>query len=200
MGGPHRDTLAGTDGTGRKADRWLRLSHRVLFRSVWFEVCRDDVVRPDGSRGEYDHVVVPGSVTVLAMDESRNVVVTRQWIYVHGTMQWRLPSGRIDDSDGDAEAAARRELLEETGITADCWTKLGVLHGADSFTNHREHVFLATGLQPAAGQRLEPGEADLRVHLLGFDQVMELVRSGEMPHAGSAYAILLAGTPARPSG
>jgi ADP-ribose pyrophosphatase len=197
MGSPNGSAV---DAGGGKPGRWVRLGHRLLCRSEWFEVYRDDVLRPDGTSGEYDHVAVPGSVTVLAMDESRNVVVTRQWIYVHGTMQWRLPSGRIDGSDGDAEAAARRELLEETGITAGCWTKIGVLHGADSFTNHREHVFVATDLKPAAEPRLESGEADLSVHWLRFERVLELVRSGEMPHAGSAFAILLAGAPVRPSG
>jgi 8-oxo-dGTP pyrophosphatase MutT (NUDIX family) len=195
MGGPNGGAV---DGAGPGTGRWVRLTHRELFRSEWFEVYRDDVIRPDGSRGEYDHVVAPGSVTVLAMDESRKVVVTRQWIYVHGSMQWRLPSGRIDDSDFDAEAAARRELLEETGITAGCWTKIGVLHGADSFTNHREHVFVATDLQLAPVQKLESGEADLSVHWLSVEHTLDLVRSGEMPHAGSAFAVLLAGTLVRP--
>jgi len=151
------------------------------------------VIRPDGTRGEYDHVVVPEAVTVLAMDEHRNVLVTRQWIYVHGASQWRLPSGRIDTADRDPEAAARRELLEETGVTAGRWAKIGIVHGADSFTNHREHVFVADDLRAARRPSLEPGESDLSVHWLSFDRVFDLVRSGEMPHAGSAFAVLMTG-------
>jgi 8-oxo-dGDP phosphatase len=170
---------------------WRRLASRVLFESQWLRVVRDETVRPDGSPGQYDHVEVPGSVTVLAVGEDRRLVITRQWIYVHGGTQWRLPSGRIDATDRDPESAARRELQEETGISADRLIPLGTINGADSFTNHREHTFLATGLRPGTA-RLEAGEADLEVHWLGVDEVMDLVTSGAMPHAGSAFAVLSA--------
>jgi|GEM_PF-477256 len=186
----HRGMADGAQGD--RAGGWVRLRRRVTFRSDWFEVRRDDVLRPDGSRGEYDHVQVPDSVTVLAMDGNRNVLVTRQWIYVHGGTQWRLPSGRMDGEDRSPEDAARRELAEETGVAARRWAKVGVVHGSDSFTNHREHVFVATDLRPAGEPALEPGEADLSVHWLGFDQVLGMVRAGEMPHAGSAFAVLMA--------
>ncbi|HEU5475610.1 MAG TPA: NUDIX hydrolase [Actinophytocola sp.] len=170
---------------------WRRLSSRVLFESRWLRVVRDETVRPDGSDGEYDRVEVPGSVTVLAVDERRRLAITRQWIYVHGGTQWRLPSGRIDDTDRDPESAARRELREETGISADRLVPLGTINCADSFTNHREHTFLATGLRPGAA-RLEAGEADLEVHWLAAAEVMDLVTSGAMPHAGSSFAVLSA--------
>lgn len=170
---------------------WSRLSHRVILKSDWFDVRRDDVIRPDGSRGDYYHVVTPDSVTVLAIDEDRRVAVTRQWIYVYEATQWRLPAGRIDDVDADVESAARRELCEETGIAARHWKKLGIIHGADAFTNHRDHAFLATGLSRGTPQ-LESGEADLQLHWLPFDRVVSMVVSGLMPHAGSAFAVLMA--------
>jgi 8-oxo-dGDP phosphatase len=170
---------------------WVRLSHQVILESHWFDVRRDDVIRPDGSRGKYDHVVAPASVTILAIDDDRQVAVTRQWIYVYEATQWRLPGGRIDAVDANAEAAARRELCEETGIAARRWTKLGTIHGADAFTNHREHAFLATGLSQGT-PRLESGEADLRLHWLPFDDVVSMVVSGLIPHAGSAFAVLTA--------
>ncbi|MFL6143233.1 MAG: NUDIX domain-containing protein [Labedaea sp.] len=170
---------------------WRRLSSRVLFESPWLRVVRDETVRPDGSPGQYDHVEVPGAVTVLAIGEDRQLAITRQWIYVHNGTQWRLPSGRIDATDRDPESAARRELLEETGISADRLIPLGTINGADSFTNHREHTFLATGLRRGSPQ-LEAGEADLQVLWLGVDQVLDLVTSGAMPHAGSSFAVLSA--------
>src|SRR5262245_12069052 len=117
--------------------RWLCRSSRVMFESRWLRVRRDDAVRPDGSPGHYDHVEVPGSVTVLAMDEDGQLAVTRQWIYVHRSRQWRLPAGRIDVTDLDPESAARRELLEETGISAERLVRLGAINCSDSFSNHR---------------------------------------------------------------
>ncbi|GAA1567732.1 hypothetical protein GCM10009789_21450 [Kribbella sancticallisti] len=167
----------------------MKLSTEIIYQSSWLELRCDETVLPEGSRGRYDHVVVPGSATVLAVGEDGRAAVTRQWIYPHAETQWRLPTGRIEASDVDPEAAARRELQEETGIKAARLRPLGVVNGADSFTNHREHTFLATGLVRGAPD-LRPGEADLQLHWLPFDQVLALVVRGEMPHAGSAFAVL----------
>lgn len=179
--------IALTDDASR--DGWATRSSAVLFSSQWLEVRRDRTVRPDGSDGQYDHVVVPGAVSVLALDDAGRVAVTRQWIYVHGSRQWRLPSGRIDTGDADPEAAARRELVEETGLSAERIVPLGTINCADSFSNLREHAFLATGLSQGVA-RLEPGESDLEVHWLPFAQALDLVLAGDMPHAGSSFAVL----------
>lgn len=150
---------------------------------------RDAVVRPDGGRGEYQHVVAPGSVTVLALGEDRRVVLTRQWIYTHGGTQWRLPGGGIEPGDADAAAAARRELAEETGTSAARWEPIGRIHGADSLSNHVDHIFLATDLT-AGRAHPDPAEADLKVVRLPFAEAVRLVMAGQVPHAGSAYALL----------
>lgn len=169
---------------------WSCLSSEEKFASQWFVVRRDQARRPDGSVTEYDHVVAPAAVTVLAVDGRRRVAVTRQWIYVHQERQWRLPAGRVE-SDEATEDAARRELGEETGVSAENWTALGAINCADSLTNHRDHAFLATELT-SGQQRLDAGEADLEVHWLPFDQVVGLVLGGDMPHAGSSFAVLVA--------
>jgi 8-oxo-dGTP pyrophosphatase MutT (NUDIX family) len=171
---------------------WRVVRTEVQFSSEWFEVLRDDAVRPDGSRGVYDHVIAPPAVTVLAVDGRRQVAVTRQWIYTHRESQWRLPAGRVDDTDAAPEAAARRELAEETGYSAAGWLPLGTINCADSLTNHRDHAFLATGLTGSGERRLEPGEADLEVHWLPVDEVVGMVLDGKLPHAGSSFAVLMA--------
>lgn len=161
-----------------------------MFASEWFTVRRDQARRPDGSPAVYDHVVAAEAVTVLALDDRGQVAVTRQWIYVHGAPQWRLPAGRVDGDEGPG-SGARRELHEETGVSAASWTALGTINCADSLTNHRDHAFIATGLTFGPSER-EAGEADLEVHWLPFEHVVDLVLTGRMPHAGSAFAVLTA--------
>jgi 8-oxo-dGTP pyrophosphatase MutT (NUDIX family) len=168
---------------------WQRLGSSVVHQSPWFEVRVDDVMQPNGKPGTYEHVVAPASVTVLALHDDDQVVLTRQWIYTHGGTEWRLPGGAIDDTDINPVAAARRELAEETGLRAAHWEPFGQIHGADSLSNHIDHIFLATGLSEGE-TALGPGEADLRVRTLLFRDVVDLVRQGQLPHAGSAHAVL----------
>ena len=169
---------------------WQRLATSVVHRSPWFEVRSDDVVKPDGGHGVYTHVVAPASVTVLAIQDDDQVVLTRQWIYTHNGTQWRLPGGAVDGTDTDPAAAAARELAEETGLRAEKWERLGQIHGADSLSNHVDHIFLATGLTQGEAS-LEPGESDLRVRTVPFWHALELVRQGMLPHAGSSHALLV---------
>lgn len=168
---------------------WRRLDSVVVHRNPWFEVRRDSVMRPDGCQGSYSHVVTAGSVTVLAMDDRDQLAVTRQWIYTHADTQWRLPGGGIEPFDAGPLIAARRELAEETGLHATRWEPLGRINGADSLTNHVDNVFLATGLTMRE-RHLDPAEADLELCWLPFSRALELVTSGELAHASSAYAVL----------
>jgi len=185
------DVIANPRATqSEKAPPWRRLDSTTVHTTSWFEVRRDSVIRPDGCCDTYVHVVAPGSVTVLAMDCHGKILLTRQWVYTHESTQWRLPGGGVEQSDRDALSAARRELVEETGLNAARWDFLGQIHGADSLSNHVDRIFLATDLT-SGEQRLNPGEADLQIQWMSFDSALDLVLSGELPHAGSAYAILL---------
>lgn len=162
---------------------WQRLTTEVVRRGEAFDVVEDVVLRPDGEREVKAHVVVRPSVAVLALDERDRVLLTRQWAYPHRCTQWRLPGGPVAPADAGPEEAARRELLGRAGVEADGWERVGVVHGADSVTDHAEHLYLATGLR----ERAEGGGAVWRP---AFEHALELVDRGAIPHAGSAHALL----------
>jgi ADP-ribose pyrophosphatase len=169
---------------------WRCLTSQVVHSTPWFKIRSDAVVRPDGSPGTYQHVVTPGAVTVLAMDSQRQVTITRQWIYTHRGTQWRLPGGGIDADDESPLAAAKRELAEETGLRATRWRPIGRINCADSLSDHVDYLFLATGLTMGDSSP-GPGEADLRVSRLEFSLALALAIDGQIPHAGSAHALLM---------
>lgn len=159
---------------------WQLVESCVVHSTPSFEVRTDSVVGADGRLDRYSHVVAPGSVTVLAIDDHDSVVLTRKWIYTHGGSQWRLPGGAVQRTDAEPIAAARR-VLAETGLLASTWQGLGAINGADSVSNHVDHLFLATDLAGGQGGR---------VHRMPFGEAVALVRAGGIPHAGSGYALL----------
>ena len=160
------------DGGGDPATAWKTIHSRPVYTTRRLDVRQDVVIQPDGRTGVYDHVVLPGSVTVLAVDGGGLVAVT-------------------EAGDKDPLYAAQRELAEEVGAVAGAWYELGVVHGADVATNHVDHLFLA-GRLTMGHRALEPSEGDVTIEWMTFDRVLRLVRDGEMPHAGSTAAVLFA--------
>jgi ADP-ribose pyrophosphatase len=89
------------------------------------------------------------------------------------------------------EAAARRELEEETGLRAAWWRPLGAIHPLPSSTSAVTHLFLATGLSAGTMARDET-EAGMTVRRCTVEEALALVTSGEITEAGSVAAVLLA--------
>lgn len=172
------------DGSTEPVVAWQRLASKTVHSSSRFQVQEDAVVHADGRSDTYTHVVVPASVTVLAVDAADRVVLVRAWIHTHGGTQWQLPGGRVTRKDSGPSESARRELERTAGLRAVDWRPIGSVHGADSLSNHVDHLFLAAGLTAS-------GEASLRVRRLEFAAAVDLVRNGQLPHAGSAHALLV---------
>jgi ADP-ribose pyrophosphatase len=89
-----------------------------------------------------------------------------------------LPAGLLDEPGEDPVDAARRELLEETGLAADEWTHLNTIHNSPGISDERVEVFLARGLREVPGRGgfvPEHEEADMTVHWVPVDDLLEAV-------------------------
>lgn len=115
----------------------------------------DQAVRPDGAVVAYPHVDVPDSVRVLAVHRGR-IPLVRQHIYLHDAVLQDLPGGLVDPGESP-QAAARRELAEETGVSAAWMHLLGTVVTARSSCTESVHLFLAHALKSTAPAP-EPGE------------------------------------------
>jgi ADP-ribose pyrophosphatase len=146
----------------------------------------------------------PGAVTIVALDPDDRMLLVRQWRVAAGRSLLELPAGTLDVVGGkpeDPEAAARRELEEETGYRARTWRKGSTFWTAPGFATELMHLFLASDLEPAHEGRLGPDEDErLELRRATLDEALGLIDDGTIADAKSIVGILAlqrerAGTP-----
>jgi ADP-ribose pyrophosphatase len=157
---------------------------------------RVDTVRfSDGRTSTREILGHPGAVAIVAIDPDDNVLLVRQWRTAAGRAMLEIPAGTLDTVElsgtiEDPERAAPRELEEETGCRAATWRKLAAFWTAPGFASELMHLYLATSLSPAQGDRLGPDE-DERLELvrLPFADALAAIERGEICDAKSIVGL-----------
>jgi len=158
------------------------VSSRVVYENPWISVREDIIERADGSPGVYS-VVDKGNYAVVVPYENDGFWMVEQYRYPVGERSWEFPMGTYPDRRmGDPLELARRELLEETGLTADGWELLGELYCVPGFSSQAGHVYLATGLVPGELDR-EHEEQDMRHAWFSRRDVEKMLRDGTIKDA-----------------
>lgn len=124
------------------------VSRKIGYRGKVYTVVADQVREPDGVSALREIIRHHGSVVVLPLDDSvspMRVLLVRQYRYAADQYLWELPAGHIDRGESGA-AAAKRELLEETGLSAKKWKRALKFFVSPGILDETMEVFLATGL------------------------------------------------------
>jgi ADP-ribose pyrophosphatase len=163
-------------------------SETVADFSPWLKVVRQRVRLPSGVVIP-DYVLAPGRSysLVVPLTDDGHALLVRQYKHGLGRTVYDFPAGYLDTPEEDPLACARRELLEETGYTAQHWTALGGYVLDTNRSDMTAHLFLAEGLRHAAEPRLDDTEA-LTQHRVPQSAIPELLRSGAMPNVACAAA------------
>lgn len=118
------------------------------------KIHEDEVLRPDGSYGQYSFVETSNSVFIIPIDEKQNVYLVGQWRYPTKSFSWEFPGGGGDGQN--ILQAAKRELKEETGFEAEIWTEVGKLEPMNGVCSEIEYVFVAQNLDQTNEKRKLP--------------------------------------------
>ena len=184
-------------------EQWLVHASDTLARGRLVTVRTDKVRMPGGNLAERDVVLHPGAVAVLALDETGQVLLIRQYRHPVSKLLWEIPAGLRDIAGEPLLATAQRELLEEAGYRARTWRVLADYYSSPGFTNERLRIFLARDLElvPAAERDFVPEDEETQLVLawLPLDEAVGKVLAGDLHNSAAALGIL-AGYAARSQG
>lgn len=163
----------------------------VVLDRPWLRVEEQHVALPTGAEIEQFHLLrSPDWASVLALTPTGYVVVVDQYRHGLGRVSRELPAGVVDEGE-TPEAAARRELLEETGYVAEHWRELMVVAPEPNRSTHLGHFFFATRAERAAEPSLDASE-QLAAQLVPVEELVAAATAGELPHCAHVAAILAA--------
>lgn len=172
-------------------------SHEI-YSNGFFRLRRDEcsLTHAPGVRTDWFVLELPDCVSVVPLTEDGRIILVEQ--YRHGVGDWVLecPGGSIDASDAGPAAAARRELLEETGYAASDIVALGASARDPGSQSSRVHTFLARDCRLVGSPSPESFEA-IRLRLVTREQLTDLIATGANFDAATLASLMraLAGAP-----
>ena len=177
--------------------RETRLATETVYDGVLLRVQKDRVRLPDGGASVREWIAHPGASAIVPLLADGSTVLVRQFRYPPQREFLEVPAGKHDRPAGgdtvtaeEAEATARRELREETGLEAERWTHLGATYPGIGYSDERIELYLAENLT----QHAQAADADEFVEpvRLPFADAVTMARRGELLDAKTCVAVLMA--------
>ena len=163
------------------------LESREMFNGHVIRVTLDKVELENGGTSMREIVHHHGGACVLAVTDDDKVYLVRQYRYALEEELWELPAGKLEAGEDPFEAA-KRELSEECGVTADEFVDLGVLYPTVGYDSEKIYMYAARGLH-AVPQHLDQGEF-LDVVKLPFAKALDMVMRDEIRDSKTTAALL----------
>ncbi len=168
---------------------WEKLSEKTIYQNEYVSLAEDTVIQPDDTQGTYAHLVVPTpSVSIVPVADD-GIYLVENYRYVIQKNSLEIPCGGTNEGE-DLLHAAKRELKEETGFTAEKWEALISVYALPFICNDRITIYIA--------RDLTPGETHHDAHEIigppkkyGFDEIKQMITEGKIIQTSSVAAILL---------
>ena len=176
---------------GGEAEGWERLHSERLFETPYFALRSDRLLLPDGTiKDPYYIIERPDAAIIFPLTRGGEVVLVRQYRPPLERMELGLPAGLVEDGE-KPEAAARRELLEETGYSGGEWEHLGALSSSPSLKDNWAYLFLARGVEETSAP--DPDEHELvEVVKVSVGELPGLIQDRQIVSSSGVAAIMLA--------
>ena len=170
---------------------WKTISSKQIYDNQWITLEEDQVTNPGGGKGIYGKVLFKSyAIGIVPLDNDQNTWLVGQWRYTLGEYSWEIPMGGGPKEEGKLDSA-KRELKEETGLTAKKWTEFVKMHTSNSVTDEVGFAFLAEEL--TEGETEFEETEDLKIRKLPFKEAHQMVLDGQITDSLSMVSILKLG-------
>lgn len=164
------------------------ISTETVYSGPIFDVCSDRVRLYNGCEAQRDYLKNRGAVAIVPLDEQGNVVMERQYRQAHRRIVLEIPAGKLEASDTDPLEAAKRELLEETGVTAGSIIPLGTYIPSPAILTEKIYVYLAREL--SFGETCPDEDEFLEVDRIPLDKLADMIMDDRISDGKTVFAIL----------
>jgi 8-oxo-dGTP pyrophosphatase MutT (NUDIX family) len=169
---------------------WTTLKSEKVYDSPWIGLTKHDVLNPSGNPGTYSVVHFKNiALGILPLDKDYNTWIVGQYRYPINQYSWEIPEGGGKRDVAPLESA-KRELLEETGITAQKWIKIQEMYLSNSASDEFCVLYIAQDL--SFGESQPEDDEKLEVKKLHFDELYKMVESGEITDSLTVAIVLKA--------
>lgn len=171
--------------------KWQVLSSKEVYSTPWIKVREDKVLNHNSKPLTYGLVELQNpSVFIVATNTQGHIALIRNYRYTVDRDMWEVPAGFVDKKE-DRVTAAKRELVEETGLTSDDWTELGTLYQANGIGVIPFTAFLAQNAQ-SSGTTRDPDEDITALKFIEFEQIEQMIKKGDIIESAHIAAFYLA--------
>lgn len=164
------------------------VSTKEIFDGDILHIIKDDILLPNNKPATREMILHVGAVCIVAVTDDNKLIMERQFRYPIGDVITEIPAGKLDSKMEEPLLAAKRELKEETGYTADTWTNLGIFYPAPAYSDEAITLFMARDLHKG-DQNLDSDEF-LDVSLIPIEDLVKEVMAGNIPDAKTQMGIL----------
>jgi ADP-ribose pyrophosphatase len=167
---------------------WKVLKSRQIYDNAWIKLTEHQVINPAGGQGIYGEVHFKNlAIGVVVLDSDYNTWLVGQYRFPLKAYSWEIPEGG-GKLDVDPVLGAKRELEEETGITAARFTEIQKMHLSNSVSDELAIIYIAQDLTFGISSPEETEE--LAIRQLPFEEAYQMVLDGEITDSMSVAGIL----------
>ncbi len=169
---------------------WKTLESEVKYDNNWIRLTEYQVINPSGGAGIYGEVHFKNyAIGILPLDENYNTWLVGQYRYPLKAYSWEIPEGGGPFHELPLESA-RRELLEETGLSAKKWQEIQRMHLSNSVSDELAIIYIARDL--IQGIAMPEETEELVVKKIPFNEVYQMVLNGEITDSMTIAGVLKA--------